>query len=73
MFQFHLSAINYLVFLSILDLLLLNNFLKNENQVFFCEIFFLDSQLNSLRQNFFNSKYIVQNFSTNGGQSHLKL
>jgi len=33
-FQSHLRAINVLVFLSILDLLLLNNFLKNENQEF---------------------------------------
>jgi len=33
-FQFPLRAINNLIFLSILDLLLLNNFLKNENQAF---------------------------------------
>jgi len=32
-FQFHLRAINDLFFLSILDLLLLNNFLKNVNKV----------------------------------------
>jgi len=39
----------------------------------FFELFFLDFQFNSSTQNFFNSKSIVEIFSTNGGQSHLKL
>jgi len=39
----------------------------------FFEFFFLDFQLNSSRHNFFNSKSIVQIFSIDGGQSHLKL
>jgi len=39
----------------------------------FCEIFFLDSQLNSSKQKNLDSNSLVQKFSTNGGQSHLKL
>ena len=46
MFQSHFRAINDLVFLSILDLLLLNNFLKNDNYVGGVEIFFVDFQPN---------------------------
>jgi len=65
--------INDLVFLSNLDLLLLNNFLKNENQEFiFWNVF------SKLSTQFFNTKKFKfkihsATFSTNGGQSRLKL
>jgi len=72
-FQFHLRTINDLVFLSILDLLLLNNLLKNENQAFLKKILFLDFQINFSTNFKNNSKCIVQKNSTNGYQSHLKL
>jgi len=72
-FQFHLRAFNDLVFLSILDLILLNNFLKNDIQAFFFEFFFLDFQLNSSTQKILNSNCVVQKNSTNGCQSDLKL
>jgi len=48
-FQFHLRAINDLVFCSILDIsLIFNYFLEDENQVYFLLIFILYSQLNFL-------------------------
>jgi len=40
---------------------------------YFFRFFFLDFQHNSLTQKNLNSKSIVQDMSTNGSQSHLKL
>jgi len=42
-------------------------------KLLFLEIFYLDFQLNSSTQKILNSMSIVQIFSTNGGQSQLKL
>jgi len=75
LFQSHFRANNNLVILSILDLLLLNNFLKNENEVGFFEIFFLDFQLIFWLTFLFNSKFVVQkNFKKwRSKYNHLKL
>jgi len=55
------SDIKNLGFLSILYLLLFNNFFKNGNEFLVFEFFFLNSQLN-FYHNFITSKKFLQNF-----------
>jgi hypothetical protein len=71
-FHVHFRDINNLVFYSILDQLLLNNFLKNENQMN------LGKKIIELLIRFFCTqnyefKVFVQRFSTTDSQCHLKL
>ena len=73
MFQSHLGVINDLVFLSISHLLLLDIFEGMKIKCVFKIKKFLDFQANFSTQRALNSKSVLQEDVTFGGQSHLKL
>jgi len=66
----HLRAIHHLVFLSILDLLLLNNFLKNGNQVVVLLNFFPGFSTQFFKTKYFKLKfYIAKNIHKSWSKS----